>query len=235
MKLWPGLAAVVMLAATWGLLQTLSHGEEIPMKKPFAEFPLALGDRWHGRELGIEQKILDVLKVTDYMMRVYVPVARGEGQVASEDGQSAGESLARAPVSLYVGYYQSQRTGVTYHSPKNCLPGSGWQFVDTAQVSTPVPGGPAVTINRAIIQKGLERELILYWYQDRGRVIASEYWAKGYLIWDAMMKNRTDGTLVRISLPVVTTLEAADREAKAFMNDLWPVLPNYLPTGAKST
>jgi EpsI family protein len=225
MKLWPGLVAVAMLAGTWGLLQTLSHGEEIPLKKPFVEFPVRLADRWEGRDVAIEQKVLDVLKVSDYLMRGYVPIkeARGTGHEASP-----GE-----PIWLYVGYYQSQRTGATYHSPKNCLPGAGWQFVDTSQVSLAVPEGPVITINRAIIQKGLERELILYWYQDRGRVVASEYWAKGYMIWDAMTKNRTDGALVRVSLSVTGTLEAADQQAVAFVKDLWRVLPEYLPIGAK--
>lgn len=221
LKLWPAVVAVAMLAGTWGLLQTLSHGEEVPIKKPFAEFPLMLGQRWEGKELGIEQKILDVLKVSDYMMRVYVPTEAG------------GEGLTGDPVWLYVGYYQSQRTGATYHSPKNCLPGAGWQFVEASQVSVPVQGGPAITINRAIIQKGLERQLILYWYQDRGRVVASEYWAKGYMIWDAMTKNRTDGALVRVTLHVTGTLEEADRQAAAFVKDLWRVLPDYLPTGPK--
>ena len=216
LKPWPVLVAVVMLAGTWGLLLSLSHGEGIPIKKPFAEFPLALADRWQGKELGIAKNILEVLKVTDYMMRLYAPTDAARGQ---------------ASLFLYVGYYESQRTGATYHSPKNCLPGAGWQFVDTAQVSTLVPGGTVITINRAIIQKGLDKQLMLYWYQDRGRVISSEYWAKGYMVWDAMTMNRTDGALVRISVPVRTTMDAADRDALAFVNDLWPVLLDYMPVG----
>ena len=219
MKRWPLIVAVTMLLGTWGLLQSMSHGEPIPNKKPFADFPLLLAGHWEGKELGIEEKILKVLRVSDYMMRKYQPLP-GEGR-----GQS--------PVFLYVGYYQSQRTGAAYHSPKNCLPGAGWQFVESADVPISVGGGPPIVINRAIIQKGLEKQIVLYWYHDRGRVIASEYWAKGYMVWDAMTKNRTDGSLVRISMTVVTTVEDAEREATAFLRDMWPVLNDYMPAGVQ--
>ena len=94
------------------------------------------------------------------MMRVYVPTQEGQGRAM--------------PLWLYVGYYQSQRTGSTYHSPKNCLPGSGWQFVESDHVSVPVSNGQSILINKVLIQKGLDKQVILYWYQDRGRVIASE-------------------------------------------------------------
>ena len=87
-------------------------------------------------------------------------------------------------------------------------------------------------MNQVLIEKGLDKQVILYWYQDRGRVAASEYWAKAYLIWDAMTKNRTDGALVRISLPVTKSAEEAYQEGFAFMRDIWPSLHEYLPGGA---
>ena len=140
-----------------------------------------------------------------------------------------------APLWLFIGYYESQRTGAAYHSPKNCLPGSGWQFVESVPFPVKTGSGEMVTINRAVIQKGLDKQLILYWYHDRGRVVASEYWAKGYLIWDAMTKNRTDGSIVRISVPVASTLEDAEHEATRFLHDLWPELQNYMPAGGLPT
>jgi len=191
MKRWPIVVAVTMLLVTWGSLQVFSHGEPVLSKKPFAQFPLTIAEKWQGKELGMEQSVLDILKLSDYMMRVYVPSQEGQSRVT--------------PLWLYVGYYQSQRTGSTYHSPKNCLPGSGWQFVETDQVVVPASDTTSILINKVLIQKGLDKQIILYWYQDRGRVIASEYWAKGYMIWDAMTQNRTDGSLVRISVPVTTT------------------------------
>jgi len=227
MKRWPIIVAVVMLACTWGSLQVLSHGEPVLAKKPFGEFPLTIAERWQGKEFGLEQNTLDVLKLSDYMMRAYVPVSRAQTMGDGREGERGG---ATSPVWLYVGYYQSQRTGSTYHSPKNCLPGGGWQFVESDQVPVPVPGGGSITINKVLIQKGLDKQLILYWYQDRGRVIASEYWAKAYLIWDAMTKNRTDGALVRISVPVTSTADQAYQQGLAFLQDFWPVLQDYMPS-----
>jgi EpsI family protein len=221
MKRWPVVVAVTMLLMTWGSIQLLSHGEPTLNKKPFAEFPLAIGEKWQGKELGMEQSVLDILKLSDYMMRVYV---------SSQDGQ-----MRTMPVWLYVGYYQSQRTGSTYHSPKNCLPGSGWQFVETDHVSVPVSEAQSILINKVLIQKGLDKQIILYWYQDRGRVIASEYWAKGYMIWDAMTQNRTDGSLVRISVPVRTTTEDAYEHGLSFLRDTWPLLLDYMPAGERVT
>jgi EpsI family protein len=220
MKRWAFMVAVAMLLTMWGSLQLLSHGEPVLSKKPFTEFPLSLSNQWQGKELGLSQDTLDVLKLTDYMMRVYV-----RRSVIETDRPARGP----VPVFLYVGYYQSQRTGATYHSPKNCLPGAGWQFVESQPAVVMVPGGRAVTINKVMIQKGLEKQAILYWYHDRGRVVASEYWAKAYLMWDAMTKNRTDGALVRISLPVAGSVEDTYQEGLAFLQDLWPILDEYLP------
>ena len=218
---WPAIVALVMLAGTWGLLLSLSQAEPLVPRKSFAEFPLTIGDRWQGKELGIEQAILDVLKLNDYMMRVYIP------QELIKDRENR---KGLAPVYLYVGYYQSQRTGATYHSPKNCLPGAGWQFVDSEQVPVMVPGGGAPIINKVMIQKGLDKQVILYWYQDRGRIIASEYWAKGFLVWDSMTRKRTDGSLVRISVPVGKSDEQAFAEGLEFLRDMFPLLGQYLPT-----
>ena len=222
MKRWPIIVALVMLASTWGMLRSLPHGEPVLTKKPFAEFPLTIAERWQGKEFGLEQNILDVLKLSDYMMRVYVP--RNDDRDASR--LTPHDAV---PVWLYVGYYQSQGNGATYHSPKNCLPGSGWQFVESDHVPVPVPGSGSITINKVLIQKGLDKQVILYWYQDRGRVIASEYAAKGYLLWDAITKTRTDGALVRISVPVRSTADQAYEQGLAFLQDLWPLLQDYMP------
>lgn len=213
--------SLVLLAGTWGMLTSLSHGEPVLAKRPFAQFPLNLGGRWKGSELGMDQEILDVLKVSDYMLRMY------EQHLPADASGKPGPGTS--PLWLYVGYYQSQRTGATYHSPKNCLPGAGWQFAETGYVTVPTPTGQSATINRVLIEKGLDKQLILYWYQDRGRVISSEYWAKAYMIWDALTKNRTDGSLVRLSIPVTTNTDDAFRVGMAFLQEAWPILYDYLP------
>ncbi len=223
MKRWPVVVAVVMLVSTWGLLQSLSHGDPVLARKPFVEFPLTLADRWQGRELRLEQQILDVLKLSDYMMRVYLPQSRVSGQGQGREEQTL--------VWLYVGYYQNQRTGATYHSPKNCLPGAGWEFVESEHVAVPVFGGASsIIINKVLVQKGLDKQVILYWYQDRGRIIASEYWAKLYLVWDAMTRNRTDGAFVRISVPVKQSNEQAFALGVEFLQAVFPLLTLHLPT-----
>ena len=194
------------------LLGFMSYGEQTPMRRAFADFPLYI-EQWQGRELGIEANIREALRVDDYMMRQYA-----NGQALS--------------VALYVGYYKSMRQGATYHSPKNCLPGSGWYVVatDKAQLHIATQPERAVEINKFVIQKGLQKQLVLYWYQDRGRVITSEYWAKIYMVWDAIFKQRTDGAFVRLTMPFTDDNEStAFEQAEAFTARIFPLLAEYLP------
>jgi EpsI family protein len=203
----------MLLVVSGFFLRSISHGEEIALRKSFADFPLQV-DRWSGKELGFEAKVLQVLKVDDYMMRQY-------------------SNEHEPPLSLYVGYYKSMRQGATYHSPKNCLPGSGWYFVQTEKITlhTADHNGRTVDINKFIIQKGLDKQLILYWYQDRGRIVTSEYWAKIYMIFDAMTKHRTDGAFVRITVPFVQEEEErALEQGKSFAEKVFPLLQEYLPS-----
>ena len=225
MKRWPFLVALALMGGTWLFLASRSRAETTPVRKSFSEFPLSL-DGWSGRDLKMDAHVLDLLKLTDYVMRAYAPPEHARSSDNPFEGQVR---QSAAPVWLYVGFYGSQRTGVGYHSPKNCLPGSGWQFASASTVSGVIPGAPQAEVNRVVIEKGFEKQLILYWYQDRGRVIASEYDAKGYLVWDAMTRNRTDGSLVRISTPVVGSEEEAYRHALAFLQAAWKPLVEHLP------
>ena len=234
-KKWPFYSAILLLLSAIFLLQSVHQQERLIANKPFEEFPLVVANLWEGQELGLEQRVLDVLKLSDYMMRVYVPYSAQGGEEAS---LPAGQDFlvkdsVKLPVWLYVGFYQSQRTGSTYHSPKNCLPGAGWQFMESDFVTLTMPGNVQITVNKVLIQKGSEKQVILYWYHDRGRVIASEYWAKGYLVWDAMTKNRSDGSLVRISVPVKnSTVEEAFDHSVDFLEDMWPILLEHMPDSA---
>jgi len=223
-KRWPFVVATVMMGATWAFLASRSQAEAALVRQPFSEFPLVLGS-FTGRDLEMKAEVLDLLKLTDYVMRAYVPasVDRPRGSFEGQTRQAA------APVWLYVGYYGSQRTGATYHSPKNCLPGGGWVFLSSEPVTGVIPGRPTAAINRVVIEKGFDRQLILYWYQDRGRIVASEYAAKGYLILDATTQNRTDGSLVRVSTPIVGTEDEAFRHAVEFVQAAYPALTRHLP------
>lgn len=203
--------AAGVLAAGILFLQLLSRGEAVPLRRSFDEFPLQLGPR-HGAEQGLEPAIIKVLGVTDFMMRQYT-------------------APGRPPIWLYVGYYESQRTGVIIHSPQQCLPGNGWSIVKSEQVNlNPAGSAPAqVTVNRVIIAKGQDRQVVLYWYQERGRIVASEYWGRAYMVWDSITRTRTDGALVRVSAPVVRSEEDTDREVTEFSRGVLPLLTEYLP------
>jgi len=223
-KRWPFFVATLMMAGAWALVASHSRAEPPLDRRPFSELPLRLGG-WTGEDRAMERDVLDLLKLTDYTLRVYVPEsARRQG--GAFDRQTRQEA---APVFLYVGYYGSQRTGATYHSPRNCLPGGGWVFKSIDPVTGVLPGRPDAAVNRVVIEKGFERQLILYWYQDRGRIVASEYAAKGYLILDATTRNRTDGALVRVSTPMLGSDEDAFAHAAAFVKLAFPALEPHLP------
>jgi EpsI family protein len=155
----------------------------IPRSKPLAEFPTVIGDWRMVREGVIEQDERDVLRADDYLTRQY-----------AAPGKTA---------SLFVAHFQSQRAGQTPHSPKNCLPGAGWSWsvADTVQVDIAGRGQP-IEINRYIVSRADDHAVVLYWYQSRDRVVASESHAALFTAWDAMRYNRTDTELVRVVAPV---------------------------------
>jgi EpsI family protein len=214
MKGWRELVIAMVILMTGGfLLRSISHGEETPIHKSLTTFPLQI-DSWAGTEQAFEADMLQALKVDDYMLRQY----------QQEQG---------AAIGLYVGYYKSMRQGAMYHSPKNCLPGSGWYFVDTGKshLAGVDRHGRPVEINKFVIQKGLDKQLVLYWYQDRGRVITSEYWAKIFMVVDAITRNRTDGAFVRITVPFTNQSEEEMlAQGKAFAEQIFPLLQEYLPS-----
>jgi EpsI family protein len=201
------ITAGLLLAAT-ALLHGLSHGERKPPHRPLREFPSVLGN-WQGGDSPIEPRIVKAVGVDDYLNRVY----------ANQGAES---------ITFYVGYYESQQTGDWVHSPKNCLPGAGWEPASAGRLTLDVPGHPIV-VNQYLVKKGLEQELVLYWYQGRGRVIASEYWGKVWLVADAITRNRTDVALVRISTPTVDGEEKARNRAVEFAQAVYPRLNQFLP------
>ena len=149
--------------------------------------------------------------MTDYLNRGYVSPTEG-------------------PVGLYIGYFRSQRTGASIHSPKNCLPGAGWTPLQASVYELPLADGRKVPVNLYIVRKGLDEELVMYWYQAHGRIVASEYWGKVYLIYDAMRLNRTDAALVRITAPIQRGDEAQARvRAIAFAQQITDDVDQVIP------
>lgn len=214
-RAWPELVALLALAVTWALSAWLTRPEPADGGPRLADLPLTLGAEWSGEVLDLDPRQRALLQATDLLLRDYrrTPLPSGS---------------PTPPVTLLVAYYATQRTGATYHSPRHCLPGSGWQITSLATRQVPGPAGEAVRVNEVIIQQGLERQLLLYWYQDRGRILTSEYVAKAYLVWDALTKNRTDGTLIRVSVPVVGDVAGARAQADRFVEEAWGPLTALL-------
>lgn len=207
------LAVAACLIVATAVIARASRSEPITSRRPLAEFPMTI-DRWRGHaDPPLAPDVLRVLAADDYMVRTY--------------------SSAASSVGLFVGYYASQREGDTIHSPLNCLPGSGWEPVSRQRVAIDVGAAQPVVVNQLLIQNGLDREAVLYWYQSHGRVVASEYWGRAYLALDALRLNRTDGAIVRIVVPVrgddPEAEAAALRTAGQFTHAAFPVVAGYLP------
>ena len=190
-----------------------SRPEAIPPRDSLASLPMQLG-LWQGRPApDMTDSVLAILGVDDYANRYYTGPRGGA-------------------LSLYVGYYKSQRQGSSIHSPLNCLPGAGWNPVKKEFLEVPVEGG-SIEVNRIVISKGLDKQVVLYWYQSHGRAVASEYRAKVYTVLDAMRTGRTDAALVRVISPAASlepaAEEAAGRRAIEFVQLLYPYLNRYVP------
>lgn len=199
----------VLFFATRAALAALSGSEPVVPAHPLSSLPMALGPWTGAREPDLDAQTLSVLGVDDYLTRVY------------RRGPDAAD--------LYVGYYASQKRGGTIHSPLNCLPAAGWQPLSHSRVRLAQTGGPAIDANRYLIQRGLDKELVFYWFQSHGRTVASEYWTKAYLILDGLRLHRTDGAIVRVVVGPFTQEATAERTAVDFIHALAPGLNRQLP------
>ncbi len=228
-------AAIVFLLANFALFRFVGEAEAYPQRRTLAEFPTQVGEWSCPRRIFMEEDTLRISDVDDYLLCNYERPRHGGGE----------EGSARAPalevVNLYLGYHARQmRAGGTgrgddegaIHPPKHCLPGSGWDIVEAGEVEVVaegLPGGRA-SVNRFIIAKGNDRQVVYYWYHSRGRVIASDWQKIVYLAIDRVWKQRTDGSLVRFTAPVFGgDNDAADASVRAAMAAIVPRLPDFLP------
>jgi EpsI family protein len=204
---------ITFLAAS-AFIARASRPEVAPAREALSGMPMKIGAWEEEQNAEIDSRVMAVLGVDDYVSRIY-------------------HSSEMFPASLYIGYYESQREGDTIHSPLNCLPGAGWNPVKKGRISIPVNGHSAIEINRIIILKGMDKQVVLYWYQSHGRVVASEYLGKIYTVLDALRTNRTDAALVRVVCPVpgmdADAEAAAEERAVDFVKALYPLLERFLP------
>lgn len=212
MKAWRfAILFVVLLAGGFAVNAWEYLGEAPVERKQLKDFPKQIG-AWEqtGGDEQFNQETLAVLRASDYLLRNY----RGaDGRV----------------VNFYVGYYAAQREGATYHSPLNCLPGSGWVMSEPGKITITPKGRAPFVANRYLIQNGDHKELLVYWYQGRGRAVASEYWGKIYTVVDSVRLRRSDGAMVRITTSVESSEPAALQAAADLAANSSSILPEFIP------
>jgi exosortase D (VPLPA-CTERM-specific) len=205
-------AAAAVLASTAAIMGFAlpERGDIQPARASFVEFPSHV-EGWRGSREPMEALYLDQLKLDDYILANY---RRG----------------SEPPVNLYVAWYDSQRKGRSVHSPRSCMPGGGWEIRDLRE-HVIESGGQPVKVNRAVIELGRERQIVYYWFQQRGRDITNEYLVKWYIFWDALTRRRTDGALVRFVVPIPSGHDesAADAELSSFAAAVLPRLQSHIP------
>ena len=202
---------VVILVLTAILTSVFSRSERIRPNKSFDLFPVEIGE-WKGVKENLDQKVYNILGVEDYIL----------GNYQNQNGNR---------INLYVGFYQSQKEGDLIHSPKNCMPGAGWNIIKTDQKPIVFHKGQKPSkVTRLLLQKGGEKQIVLYWFHSRGRIIASEYMQKIWLVIDSMTKQRTDGSFVRLISPIITSEETTDKILTEFAREIKPILDEYIPS-----
>ena len=203
-----------LVAAT----QISAREEIVPARTSFLDFPMQVGI-WKGQAYPMEQAFIDTLRFDDYLLADY-------------------QQGTDPPINLYLAYYQSQKKGQSVHSPRTCIPGGGWEIESLEDIRLDGMKGanPSLWVNRVMIHKGAQRQLVYYWFQQRGRIMTNEYLVKWFLLWDGLIHNRTDGALVRVTVPIASgaDIEASEGTLQAFVKSVGPVLPDYIPDGPSS-
>lgn len=206
----PARVVTLLLLAQVAVVYSSVRKEVLPTSLPLAQVPQSMG-AWNMIEEGVvEPEVQEVLRADDLLNRVY----------------GNGKSIA----SLFVAGFKSQRNGKAPHSPKNCLPGSGWLPLNSGEVAVDVGRAQPITVNRYVVASGERRQLVLYWYQSRDRSVASEYRAKFWVMVDAMRLNRTDTALIRVVVPILSNDETtAEKVGLDFVKTAYGTVLNYLP------
>jgi EpsI family protein len=210
------MVVALVLACGAFAVRAVGQGQPVPLTRPFWAFPASLGS-WNGRSILLEQIVEREAGVSSYLLRVFT---RPEGR--------------RMPVQLYVGFYESQSRAGVIHSPTNCLPGGGWFIARRDKIALELPPFAPFEVNKFVISNGLERRVVLYWYQQSGgRIVTNDYLGRVHLVLDAVRHNRTDAAIIRVIVPTADeteqSVEASTEEAVAFLQKSYPELMRHLP------
>ena len=207
----------VLLAAAFTTLRLRGDTDRVPPTPPLDLMPQTIAG-WTAQDFPLDAETLGVLGDGRFLNRVYTK----EGPM--------GRPL-EAPVSLFIGYFPTQRSGQSIHSPQNCLPGAGWAFLSSKVINLPTADGRPYPVGEYLIANGDQKQVVLYWYLAHGRSVANDYLAKAYMMLDAIRWNRTDGALVRTITQVGPneSLEAAEKRVVGFTNQVTPLLPRFIP------
>ncbi|MGB9082490.1 MAG: exosortase C-terminal domain/associated protein EpsI [Desulfuromonadaceae bacterium] len=200
---------VYVLFAIAALVINFHRDIEIPTNSPFNEFPQQIKTWQILNRSEFSADVLKVLKPTDYLYRQYK--------------DDAGKT-----VSLYIGYHSGGKDSGGIHSPKQCLPGSGWYEESSRRMGVVTPGG-TINLVRAVYQKGESKELFLYWFQVRNRSISSEYSLKLAEIMGSALHRRRDASFIRVSVPFDSDIDHAESRGEQFIRDFEPLIKEYLP------
>ncbi len=219
-KLW---VVLCLLVGATVVLHARGDVDRVPASQPLDELPTTIA-QWKSYEVPLSDDVRQVLGKGIFLNRVYTPMGEGVSPSVTPERRDAS-------VGLFIGYFPTQRTGQSIHSPQNCLPGAGWVFETSGVTTLTRPGGPDAHVGEYVISNGAAKAEVLYWYQSHGRSIASDYKAKMYMLADSIRYARTDAALVRIVTPLLQGEEipAAHQRAVAFANDILPLLPAYVP------
>jgi EpsI family protein len=218
-RVWTVMGLMFMTAV---LMQVRGDVDRVPPSEPLDQMPKVLGS-WTGTDIDLDPGVLQVLGKGFFLNRVY----------SSPDSKATEEGRASHPeqVGLFIGYFPTQRTGQSIHSPQNCLPGAGWVFETSGVTDLTSATGKPIQVGEYLISNGTAKEEVLYWYRSHGRSVANDYVAKLYMLLDSIRYNRTDAALVRVvtQLSPGESREAAHQRAVTFAEGLSPLLPAYIP------
>ena len=209
----PLLALGLLLALQTAGYWFAASAESVPAARPLSDLPRQIGAWQASADTPVEEEVRRVLKADDLLNRTFINPAE------------------QVPAQLFVAFFRSQRSGVAPHSPKNCLPGSGWAPETSGMIEIAVPNRERpITVNRYIVARGDQKTIVLYWYQSHNRTVASEYMAKVYLVLDAIRYRRSDTSVVRVVVPTEKGAEArSETAAVEFVRAAYPALSSQLP------